>query len=455
MGIKETVRTWFVNLFDLDDLYNSAQKERAKRLEELSAYYDGDHKKQIKVRPFRFDDNIVINLCRLIIDKAVSSLVGDPDDGDGVYWTFPSDNGEETPKHVQWLTDVWDGNNRPILLHKNALSGALSGFPAIKTVPDGEGGIQLKNIDPNILTVETDPQDVEKIVAYTITYVVLENDKHVRYREVTKQNGESWVVETQRMRGTDRWEAVGPPVLWAYPFPPILTWQNLPAIGTPYGRSDIEDVIGIQDRYNFLVSNLSKIVRLYAHPFRYARGLTPQQIEDSMSSAPGEMPAYQGDGEIAQLSSEGDMPGALLFVQSLREVMFAISREIDVQSMKDKVGAITNFALRVLYRDFLDKLGTKRMLYGAAYQELNRRLLILGGLEPETCAIHWPDPLPVDDVAEINAITSDLNLGLVSKQTARDIRGYDNEQETERMQKESTASGNAGAELLKNFFNRG
>jgi len=167
---------------------------------------------------------------------------------------------------------------------------------------------------------------------------------------------------------------------------------------------------------------------------------------------PDEMPMFTGDGSIEQIAPISDMGGALEFANYIREVMFAISREVDTNTIKDKVGVLTNFALKVMYRDFLDKLGTKRMLYGNAYQELNRRLLILGNYEPEICEIYWPDPLPVNEAEETQAVKLDMELGLISKQTAREIRNYDHEQEEERVGEEKLGQDNAGSMLLNNFF---
>ena len=458
MSIRETVRNWIMNLLDLGDPADTATRNRIERLAELRSYYDGLHKQQLRVKAGKFDDNLTINLCGLIVDKSVSALVGDPADGRGLTWTFPSE-GETIPKQISWINEQWDANQREIFLHKNALIGAESGCPCVKIVPDGNGNFRLINVNPLLLTIETDPQDADKILEYCIRYIIQDNGREVAYREVTRPQQEeepftSWLVETSRKVGGRRWEIVDS-VNWEYPFPPLLHWQNLPATDSPYGRSDIDGILQIQDRYNFLVSNISKIIRLYAHPQRYGRNLTAQMVNGEVGVGPDELPFFNGDGEIVQLPPVGDLTGAVVFLQGLREAAFVLSREVDTLSLKDKVGAITNFALRVLYRDFLDKLGTKRMLYGAAYQELNRRLLVLGGYEPETCVINWPDPLPVNEVEEITALQADTEMGLVSKRTAQEMRGYDPDQEAERIAEEKQAGDNAGALLLQNFFAKG
>jgi hypothetical protein len=456
MTLQDTVRRWIINILDLNDLTDIATRNRIERLAELRSYYDGYHKQQLRVKPGKFDDNLTVNLCGLIVDKSVSALVGDPADGQGLSWSFPSDTGETSTPAITWLDEQWAHNKQAIFLHKNALVGAESGIPCIKLVPDGAGNIRLVNVNPLLLDIETMPQDAETVAEYTIRYIVNEDGKEVAYREETEPNDPNnptaWTIETKRQIGGKRWELVNPPVLWPYPFPPLLHWQNLPCTDSPYGRSDIESILPIQDRYNFLVSNISKIIRLFAHPNRYGKNISAQMDGGEFKMGPDEMPIFTGDGDIIQMPPVGDLPGAMLFLDSLRESMFVLSREVDTQSLKDKVGAISNFVMRVLYHDMLDKLGTKRMLYGDTYIELNKRMLVLGGYEGEECTIQWPDPLPVNETEEVAGLQADMNMGLVSIQTAQERRGYDPEQEQERMDSEKQSSTNAGGLILSEFF---
>jgi hypothetical protein len=455
----------------LQDPAAFATRERIEQIAQLRDYYDGLQKSQLRVKVGKFNDNLTVNLVGLIVDKAVSALVGDPADGHGLGWTFPSEvtekdaNGKEVtikPPQVQWLDKLWDENKRDSWLHNNALQGAMTGFPAVKIQTDGAGGIKLRNLNPLTLTIETAPEDMEKVDLYRILYSVQENGKEVSHKEETKPTDptaaqpSAWVIENSRKVGGQKWEILDS-VIWNYDFPPILTWQNLPVLDSPYGRSDIEGIIPIQDRLNFVIANLSKITRLYAAPQRFGFDISPQMESGELKAGPDEMPLFHTDGQgrIDQLDPVGDMPALIQFLNSLRDYLFSIGREVDTALFKDKVGAVTNMGLRMMYKDALEKLGTKRMLYGQAYQELNRRLLILGGFEGEICTINWPDPLPVDEVSETTALTSDLNNGLVDKQTASEIRGYDWEQVQERLTQEQANSTNAGAVLLNQFFKGG
>jgi hypothetical protein len=59
--------------------------------------------------------------------------------------------------------------------------------------------------------------------------------------------------------------------------------------------------------------------------------------------------------------------------------------------------------------------------------------------------------LPINEQEVINTQKSELEIGIVSKQTISQERGRDYEQEQERMSNEQANDTNIGAEILKTF----
>jgi hypothetical protein len=138
----------------------------------------------------------------------------------------------------------------------------------------------------------------------------------------------------------------------------------------------------------------------------------------------------------------------------LRQAVFDIARSVDLASMQDKLGALTNFGLRVLFYDSLAKLNSKRELYGEALVEVNRRLLVLSELpeiDTDGGVVVWPEPLPTSEAAQITGVQTAINLGLLSKETAAGILGFDWMKEQERIQGEQDGQDNIGARLLSAF----
>lgn len=469
--------------------------ETSERYRKLRAYERGEHRRQLKVRPGQPDDNIVINFAGLVVDRTVSMLLGNGIEFSYDYPTTTTVN--EAGEQVEQLSEqealldaTWDANKQQILLHKLAYYGSVYGTCYVKLMPEGiesraEPGralTRLVALNPNWLTIKTDPEDQERVTQYVIEFrynVTGPNGQPVEIarREETARataqeqtqvqdaNGETqtitrtvetgdWVirnyVSSQETAG--KWQQVGQDVQWSYTFPPILHWQNLPDPENVYGISDIEDVLDIQDRANFINSNVSKIIRFYAHPLRWGRGVSGATTIDL---GPDKMVNLTStDGMIGNLEMSSDLASSRAFALDLRQSLFDVSRTVDLSSVADKIGSLTNFGLRVLYHDALNKNGTKQELYGDALSELNHRLLMLAGysgIGSDGGYVIWPDPLPVDRDRLIAAEVAAVAGGIESRQTASENVGNDWDTELERIEAATASNSNIGEMLLKSF----
>jgi hypothetical protein len=483
MSILENIRNWF-----LQPLLEQGTRERIEQAEKLRNYRTGNHKKFLKNRPGQSNDNLTINFTGLVVDRSVTMLFGK-----GVTFDLP---GEDDTPESQYIDAVMDANKQQILFHKLAILGSEQGTCYLKIIPDSlpytlrteavtdeDGNVtqeatatdlllpRLVVQDPAWVEVITRPRDKEDVTGYKIEFAALGMDgKPVAYKqEIMRDDGieidengnqeitreVSWTITDYEWGPLDtRWRITSQEV-WPYDFPPMLHWQNLPDPTSVYGKPDItDDVIELQDHVNFVASNLRKIIRLYAHPPRWGKGLGNA---DKIALGPDELISFQGkDAELHQLEQLSDLTASSNFLTMLRQSLFDITQTVDLSSMSDKLGALTNFGLRVLYMDALAKLGTKQELYGDALTELVRRLLILAefaNTDPGT--IEWPEVLPVDETGQVQALEADLRMGIVSKQTTASRRGYDWQSEEERIADEKQATSenesNIGAMILRSF----
>jgi hypothetical protein len=105
-----------------------------------------------------------------------------------------------------------------------------------------------------------------------------------------------------------------------------------------------------------------------------------------------------------------------------------------------------------MFKEELAKNSTKKMLYGAMLDELNSHMLEMTGLPYDGIHVVWGDPLPVSEMEEIQALTADYALGVVSKRTAAGIRNYDYDEESSRLAEERASANALGGDLLRNFL---
>ena len=425
-------------------------------------YYGGAQKPQLVVQSGKTDDNIIVNLCGLAVDRSVSRLLSG-----GVEFDY----GEGSDVLQEYIDAVYAANHKDIWLNNSAISGGVYGTGYVKIMPDGAIDPysdakfpRLVVLNSEYLTINVNDEDSEKVESYVIEYTLTDDDGmgSTSYRETTRHanpeemDGEAagtWIVVSEIRKGdVARWQPDPdkPPVQWPYDFPPIIHWKNLPSLNTVYGSSDLDDILGVQDKNNFTMSNLQKMVRLQAHKQPWGRGIGDK---DTLNVGPDKLIKLTNpDAELGVLDFTADISGSLAYSHDLRQTIFDLARELDVTSMADKLGTLTNFGLRVLAADSLDKCNTKRMLFGEMLIELNRRLLVLAGIVAVPCDIKWSDPLPRNKAEDL---AGDLQLqaaGNVSKQSVTEKYGYDWEVEQERITQEKSTGDNAiGAAILRSF----
>jgi hypothetical protein len=461
MGFFENVRdrliSWFVA--GLSDSY----KARSGGIVERREYRNGQQRRSLAVKPGQVDDNTVVNFTGLAVDRGVSMLFGK-----GVDFDFGEDEQADAQddtrrKSIETFIDgVWADNHKNVLLHEIAENGSEAGLGVCKIVPNPEmeHGFELVAIDPLLLDIKTDPDNKRKAVRFTIQWKAEnENGKEIGRREVTE-----WIAAEESTSGywqitnwvTDargQWELLDGTINWEYDFAPIAYCQNLPNSHDVWGRPDItQDVIELQDKLNYDVSNVNKILRLFAHPQRYGVNLG---TTSTLNMGPDDMPSFGNPAaRIEQLAPTTDLVGSQWFLNFLRQALFDITRTVDMSSVADRIGVLTNFGLRVLYLDATAKVSTKRELYGALILEVNRRLQLLYGYTPVKIKLNWPTMLPEDELVTVQADQIKLAMGIADKQTLAEENGYDWSQVQKRLAEEQQGKTDLGTELL-NAFNRG
>lgn len=424
-------------------------------------YYTGDQKRQLAVKPHKTDDNLIVNLVGLAVDRSVSHVLAG-----GVEFDLSEANTESDNVQQTYIDDVWAVNKKQLLLLNLVINSSVFGTGYVKIVPDGltdpytgKQYPRLIALNPEYLTINADPQDQERVISYVVEYKIGETG----YRETTRlaraddyeippADLVTWIIVNEIQEGNRPWEIVNKQD-WPYNFPNIVHGKNLPSLNSVYGSSDIDDILGMQDKSNFTISSIQKQVRLQSHKQPWGRGIGK---EDKLDVGPDTLVQLRGEtAELGILDFQTDIAGSLEFSKDLRQTLFDVAREVDITSITDKLGALTNFGLRVLYTDALGKCDTKRMLLGEALLELNRRLLVLAGHEGELSRpgeIKWEDPLPVNVLEKFQGQAEELAMKTVSAQTICEENGRDWETEQARMQEATAKTDNAtGAAILRAF----
>lgn len=423
----------------LDELGKTERSGRAEEIERAWRYYRRQHKAPLKVKPGTMDDNVIVNMARTVVNQSVSMLFGTPP-------TVELDEAKDVPEETI-LQKVLKDNGGAILLQKLGTQGALAGHCFVKLSPDAELGVRLVRLDPKRVTVFWRADDYEQVTCYQINW--REGETALRQDIVDLQG--SWLVrDLRRDKDASNW-TVSQETAWPWPWPPIVDWQNLPDAEMYYGQGDLVNP-ELNDSVNFLASNAQRVIKFHGHPRTIGVGVQANDIKATAVDGFWAIPNPQA--EVFNLEMKGDLASTQAFLQFLQGSFWSEHNTVDLASMKDRLGQLTNFGLRVLFHSALDKLEQKQALYGDGIVEISRRVLLLleqGEWQPR---VVWADPLPTGKLELIQELAQEHDLGIVSLQTAAADAGRDWDVEQERKVEEEAAAGNVG-ELVIRAFNNG
>jgi hypothetical protein len=419
--------------------HSKVHRDRAALMGRLWNYYRGRHVKPLKVRPDQADDNVILNYSRRVVDKGLSFLFGP-----GV--AFEMDGTDETTPAEEWLAQAWgtpEQKNRTLL--DLGLNGGVTGTTFLRIYPAQKAGDlpRLAVIDPALMDVIYNENDMDDIRAYVMMWRA--GDLWRRHYIALQENGQ-WVISEQDYE-RNQW-VLKAETVWPYTCAPVYMAQNLPHPNEVWGVSDLEEA-DINDAINWTASNINRILRFHAHPKTIGTGFKPDKLQNT--SIDQFWAIDDPNAKVYTLEMHSDLSSAYMMLQALKETYAKVTGVPSLDPDKVNVGALSGFALRILYGDLLEKTNVKRITYGALLSDVNAALLEMGGYGAGlrvNCV--WSDPLPVSTTEEVQGLTADRQNGL-SVETYLERRGYDAEREMQRAKEEKAGDMTLGDQLLRAF----
>jgi hypothetical protein len=447
----------------IDTAARAEERKRQQQIARLQRYYDGDMKRPLKVKAGEPDDNVILELCRKVVNQSASMLFGNVPE-------FELDETSETPEE-QALASEWARNGAATMLIETARGGSIAGhcFWKIWPVETGDGTqVRIVNLDPVYVTAFWRPEDKSDVVCYKISW---QDASQNTYRQdivrasivdgpipwpegMTTVANDAWLIrDLYRDAQSTEWRELGMEV-WEHPFAPMLDWQNLPRQKGYYGQTDLVNP-ELNDSVNFLASNIMRIIKYHGHPKTIGTGMQASELQDTAVDA--FWVVANTEARVYNLEMQSDLTASREMYHQLKWEFYSEHQAVDMMVLHSQEGIsrITNFGLRSLFKDAMDKLALKRRQYGEALQEASRRILYFLKIEPRAPTLHWGDPLPLNGLEEVQEIQLEMGLGILSKQTASRMRGRDWEVERQRIAAERAMEQEAGVGALDAIIRRG
>ena len=368
------------------------------------------------------------------------------------------------------LDAAWgDDDLRMTLLSKAGINGGVYGHVFFKVVPPKRGKPSVLNpprlvlLNPEMLSVETDPDDADLVSRFCIEYATTDPASGApqrRRQTITRLDPDddddstangmdtdtSWQIQdwVATSLSGNHWREDGPAKPWAYELPPIVDWQNYPNPNSHWGQADVTpSLIALSRQLRLVESNINKIGYLQGHPYVWSVGTDTKGISGQLT--PGRILDLENpDAKLNALSAAGDLAQLMAFADQIRSDMDEESGipGVALGRLKDLPrGQVSGISMRLLHASALARTEHKRRLYGQGIRQVCQTVLVLCGMPLDKALaldikLTWQDPLPSDDFNEAQAWQIKVQSLGYSQTTAIEETNGNPDLEHERKQEE-------------------
>jgi hypothetical protein len=451
----------------LDTAHRSELRKRIAMAQRNWKYYDGEMPNPLAVEKDGVDDNILLPKIGQIAEKIVSFLLGDK-----LEFTTGENEGEDSEGQESDIDLLWDANRKEQILHSLALTGTLTGHCWMRVEPRLTLPPKIVPLNPEHCSVFWQVDDIDNVLWYRLQYRTSTGGpgKRIDYVKGRPDFGTKRMdhtVEDEWWEFTyvtddekwSRWVLKDTPVKLQWPVCPVVDWQNMIRPHNYYGANDVSLAIGLNDSLNKIASQFARILKHHASPRTVAIGMKADEIIPSKIGGIWAVDRPTSEASINNLEMTSDLASSRAFMEMLQDEIWAVSRMTDPRSMKDRLGALTNFGLRVLFTDAIKRTATKRAMYGGGLEQVNKTALIIWGRPvPQSIGVEWDDVLPEDTVETADIGMKEVDAKLIDKQTYREQRGYNHLQIEERLKaqaEEEQAAAEVAGEQFARMMNMG
>lgn len=438
----------------VDDLADNERTDREKDIANRRAWYEGRHPDPLRPLPDKLiNDNIKYNLCGKAIDK-LNDFIGVPKSidlpGGVALERAPDGKPVQNVSPAQKTVNAYYARVMPELKDLK-LDSLTAGHVFVKLFIDDDGTGEFALIDPALVTVFWEEGKGSRArplwyrsqwktgdVAYRqdIVPVALVEPQLDERGRVVLDFERGWLIFDYELKThSTRWTRLyDQPEFWDFPFAPLLDWRNKKRPHQYYGAATLDDSsIGLNHGVNFLASNTQRIIYIHAHPKTVAIGIEPEQIATTAIDGLWTLPE---GAEVHNLEMQSDLASSMAMLAEEKAQFYAQMGVLDTTSIKDKVGGITNFAVRMLFDDQVEQTEELRKVFGDAAATIVWHLAAIDGVALEKPTAMWADPLPVNRLELVQTAALEKTNGFASTVTLQEDLGRDPVLEAERKESE-------------------
>lgn len=434
-----------LGLVELADEEFEVHGPRMNRYSASWAFYLGHH---WGYRRETGEPNITMNYVRTMSDYITNFCFGK-----GIQFKVPEQNAAIIPYLLQ---EVWEvHNSKHTVLWELGQLASVTGDAFCKVAYEDPyqdalgvshpGRIRVIPLNPAHSFPEYHPHDRDRLLRFKLKY---------RFWGTSPEGTRQVYTFTEILTDDMIEQYVNDELIDQYPNPigtiPVVHIPNMTISSSPWGQSDIWDIIPLNRELNEKMTEVSDIINYHASPVTIITGAKAAQLERGPKKVWAGLPK---DAKVFNLESRGEMAGALEYIQFLKRTMHEITGVPETAlGQMQPISNTSGTALAIQYQPIMNRYHMKRIHFTKGLQRINELIIRTAAVfnpealmynpaiaeqpEPDQLPqldpadpltyrteIHWPEPLPVDVLIKLNEVQSKMAMGLESKKGALRILG--------------------------------
>ena len=351
---------------------------------------------------------------------------------------------------ADYLTQVWEDNNRDTLLTEIGQTKSITGEAWVKVQYEDpedmkdpfeeypQGRIRLSCVPTQFAFPRFNDHDKDKLESLLIMYPIRTEQQTgillkrtvettIVYKEVWTDNE---IVVYEGKNEVDRMEN-------PYGFIPFVQIKNFPIAGRTRGQGDLDDIIPLNVELNAKKSDVSEVIDYHSAPITLVYGAKIGNLEKGANKVWGGLPK---DSKVENLGLQGDLVASANYIADTKTAMCEIAGiPENVLGGASAISNTSGVALQYMNLPLVERTRIKRSCSAEGLQRVNKMLLFISlhhGLiqKPEDISmkdflrneVEIPDTLPKDELIELQKIQQEMTLGLECRHGAMERTGKDN-----------------------------
>ncbi len=436
-----TIQISPLGLVELADEEFEVHGPRLNRYATNWAFYLGHHWSQ---RREQGEKHITVNYARRFADYLTNFTFGK-----GISVELPKENeAVVTPL----LSRVWNVDNAMLpLLWEIGSNGSVSGDSFVKVAyedpwvdPAGirhPGRVRIIPLNSSYVFPEYHPHDRSRMIRVKIKY---------RFWGTSLEGTRQVFTFTELLTDNAIEEYINDELVDSRPNPlgeiPVIQATNFAVSGSPWGLSDLHDMVGLNQTYNEVMTDVQDIVNYHAAPVTVITGARASQLEKGARK----IWSLPSEAKIQNLEMGGNLASPLAFLAQIKQQMHEMTGVTEAAlGQTQPVSNTSGVAMQIMYLPTMGVHENKTPRYGFALERVNALALKLLFLyEPESQvynifrsqgvelkpgqlpqldptigesyvnSVKWPSPMPFDVMIKLQELATKMEMGLLSKKGA-------------------------------------